>query len=248
MPVSVDAPAFLALLLVAGILSGATASIAGFGIGSLLTPLFAAHIGMTTAIAAVAVPHAIATAFRCWRLRASIDWRVMRSFGVASAIGGVAGALLYTRFSNRALTITLGVLLLATALAAWTNWTRRARLGAGAAGAVGFVSGGFGGVAGNQGGLRAAALFAFALAPAAFVATSTATGLLVDAARLPFYLWRAGATLLPLSAPIGAATVGVVIGTVLGERVLMGMGVETFRRVVATLVGVLGVWILARAR
>jgi uncharacterized membrane protein YfcA len=246
-PESVDAPAFLALLFVAGILSGATASIAGFGIGSLLTPLFAANIGMTTAIAAVAIPHAIATAVRGWRLRRSIDWRVMRSFGIASAVGGFAGALLYTRFSNRGLSLTLGVLLIATAIAAWTDWARRARLGPSSASVFGFVSGGFGGVAGNQGGLRAAALFAFHLAPAAFVATSTATGLLVDAARLPLYLWRAGGSLVPLAAPIGAATAGVLIGTIAGERVLMGMGVDTFRRVVATLVGVLGAWILVRA-
>jgi uncharacterized protein len=238
---------FNLLLFLAGILSGATASIAGFGIGSVLTPLFAANIGMTTAIAAVSIPHPLATAVRCWRLRGSIDWRVMRSFGVTSALGGFAGALLYTRFSNRALSVTLGLLLIATALAVWTNWTQRARVGPATASVFGFVSGGFGGVAGNQGGLRAAALFAFHLAPAAFVATSTATGLLVDAARLPLYLWRAGATLTPLWAPIGAATAGVLIGTLVGERVLMGMSVETFRKVVATLVGVLGVWILMRA-
>ena len=237
---------FYLLLFIVGILSGATASIAGFGIGSLLTPLFATTLGMTTSIAAVSIPHAIATAVRCWRLRASIDWRVMRTFGVTSAIGGFVGSLLFMRFSNRALTITLGLLLIATAISAWTNWTRRAKVGPRASSVMGFVSGGFGGVAGNQGGLRAAALFAFQLAPAAFVATSTATGLLVDAARLPLYLWRAGAGLVPLAAPIGAATAGVLIGTVAGERVLMGMSTETFRKVVATLVGGLGVWILTR--
>ena len=85
---------FLVGVLVVAILSGATASVAGFGIGSLLTPLFATQIGMTTAVAAVAIPHALATALRCWRLRASIDWKVVRSFGVLSAIGGIAGALL----------------------------------------------------------------------------------------------------------------------------------------------------------
>jgi len=238
---------FNLLLFVGGVISGATASIAGFGIGSLLTPILASRIGMTTAIAAVSIPHAIATAVRCWRLRANIDWHVMRSFGLTSAVGGFSGALLYTRFSNRGLSIILGLLLLATALAAWTNWTQRANLGPAGAGVFGFLSGGFGGVAGKEGGLRAAALFAFRLAPAAFVATSTATGLLVDAARLPLYLYRAGATLTPLVAPIGAATAGVLLGTIAGERVLMGMSRETFRKVVATLIGVLGVWILSRA-
>ena len=64
---------------------------------------------------------------------------------------------------------------------------------------LGLVSGFFGGVAGNQGGLRAAALSAFRLSPGAFVATATATGLLVDAARAPVYLWKGVQPLLPAS-------------------------------------------------
>ena len=75
----------LAAILVGGVLSGATAAISGFGIGSLLTPLLAARYGMPLAVAAVSIPHAIATAVRCWRLRAFIDWPVLRSFGVLSA-------------------------------------------------------------------------------------------------------------------------------------------------------------------
>jgi len=229
---------------VVAVLSGGTAAVAGFGIGSLLTPLFAAELGMTTAVAAVAIPHAIATAVRCWRLRHNIDRGVVRSFGLLSALGGLSGALLYTRFSNRTLTIVLALLLIATAIAGLTNWMRRFHPGPRVAGALGVASGLFGGLAGNQGGLRAAALFAFPLAPAAFVATSTATGLLVDAARMPIYVWRAGATLVPLATPIGVASVGVLIGTILGERILLGMSVERFRKVVSTLIGLLGVWLL----
>src|ERR1051325_5955307 len=238
---------FLVGVLVVAVLSGATASVAGFGIGSLLTPLFATRIGMTTAVAAVAIPHAIATALRCWRLRASIDWKVVRSFGVLSAIGGIAGALLYTRFSNRTLTIVLAVLLIATAIAGLTSLMRRLAPNRAASGLLGVASGLFGGVAGNQGGLRAGALFAFDLTPAAFVATSTAVGLLVDAARMPIYVARADASLAPYVTPIAVASVGVLIGTIAGERVLLGLGVERFRRIVAILIGLLGLWMLSRA-
>jgi uncharacterized membrane protein YfcA len=238
---------FLLAIFVVATISGATAAVAGFGIGSLLTPLFGARLGMTTAVAAVAIPHAIATAVRCWRLRRNIDWGVIRSFGVLSAIGGLAGALLYARFSNRALTLTLGFLLIATAVAGITDWARRLHLGRRPAGLLGFASGLFGGVAGNQGGLRAAALLAFPLAPAAFVATSTATGLLVDAARMPIYVWRAGGTLRPFVASIAVATIGVLIGTVWGERVLLRMSVDRYRKVVSVLIGLLGVWLVTRA-
>jgi uncharacterized membrane protein YfcA len=237
---------FLMAVFVVATLSGATAAVAGFGIGSLLTPLFAAEIGMTTAVAAVAIPHAIATGVRCWRLRRNIDWGVVRSFGLLSALGGIAGALLYTRFSHRALTILLALLLIATAIAGYTNWMRRFHAGPRVAGALGIASGLFGGLAGNQGGLRAAALFAFSLTPAAFVATSTATGLLVDAARMPVYVWRAGASLASLAQPIVVASVGVLIGTILGERILLGMSVDRFRKVVSLLIGLLGIWLLTR--
>jgi uncharacterized membrane protein YfcA len=237
---------YLAILAVA-ILSGATAAVAGFGIGSLLTPLLAARLGTGVAIAAVAIPHSAATALRFWRLRAAVDWRVIRGFGLLSAAGGLAGALLYARMSSRALTIVLGLLLVATAVAGLTGWTTRWHAAGATAAALGLSSGFFGGIAGNQGGLRAAALLGFGLAPAGYVATSTAIALLVDAARTPIYVWRAGSTLLALAAPIAVATAGVLVGTVLGERVLLGLPPERFRRIVSALIGLLGVWLLSRS-
>jgi uncharacterized membrane protein YfcA len=237
---------FLLLVFAAGILSGATAAIAGFGIGSLMTPLLVTRLGVALAVAAVSIPHAIATAVRCWRLRRAIEWPVVRSFGVLSAVGGLIGALLYTRIGSRVLEVTLGVLLLATSVAALTDWTRRWKPRGIMAQTLGFLSGLFGGVAGNQGGLRAAALLTFSLKPAAFVATSTAVGLAIDAARMPIYVWRAGASLVPLLAPIGAATAGVLIGTLFGEKLLFGLSPERFRRVVGVLIGVLGVWLILK--
>jgi uncharacterized membrane protein YfcA len=235
---------FLIALFGVAVVGGVTAAVAGFGIGSLLTPLMASRFGMTVAIAAVAIPHAVATALRAWRLRRGIDWSVMRTFGVLSAAGGLSGALLYSRFSNRTLTVVLAVLLLATAVAGLTNWAQRVRIGSVGSGGLGFVSGLFGGVAGNQGGLRAAALLAFGLSPIALVATSTATGLLVDAARLPVYLWRSSADIERVAIPVAVASVGVIVGTLAGERVLLGMSVDRFRIVVSVLIGLLGVWLL----
>ena len=84
---------FLVAVFGVAVLGGATAAVAGFGIGSLLTPFLATRFGMTVAIAAVAIPHALATALRCWRLRTRIDWPVMRGFGLLSAAGGLAGDL-----------------------------------------------------------------------------------------------------------------------------------------------------------
>ena len=133
------------------VVSGSTAAVAGFGIGSLLTPLLAASFGTATAVAAVAIPHAAATALRCWRLRSNIDWTVARSFGLLSAAGGLIGALLYTRFSNAALTLILGLLLLSTAVATIVDLPSRLRVRGAVIGVLGLLSGLFGGLAGNQG-------------------------------------------------------------------------------------------------
>ena len=235
---------FDAAILVVAVLAGATASVVGFGIGSLLTPLLAARLGTGIAVAAVTVPHALATAVRCWRLRASIDRSVLVRFGLVSAAGGLLGALLYTRLGATTLTRILGGLLLLTATAQLSGWSKRWHPRGAVVTLLGAGSGFFGGIAGNQGGLRAAALTAFALTPAAFVATATATGLMVDLARAPVYLWRSGPELLALWRPIAIASVGVLAGTILGERVLLGLSPSRFGQVVGGAIGLLGLWLL----
>jgi uncharacterized membrane protein YfcA len=75
-------------------------------------------------VAAVTIPHALATALRCWRLRASIDRSVLRTFGVLSAAGALAGALVYTQIGPSTLTMVLGALLVLTAMAQVTGWAR----------------------------------------------------------------------------------------------------------------------------
>jgi len=237
---------FLVGVFALAVLSGATASVAGFGIGSLLTPLLAASMGTATAVAAVAIPHAAATALRCWRLRANVDWSVLRGFGLLSAAGGLVGALLYTYFSNDALTLTLGLLLLSTAVATLIDLPSRVRVAGVVIGVLGLLSGLFGGLAGNQGGLRAAAMLSLSLSPVRYVATATATAMLVDIVRTPIYVWRAGGVLATLVVPLSVATVGVLIGTMLGERVLLGLSIRQFRYAIAILIGLLGVWLVVQ--
>jgi hypothetical protein len=232
------------ILAVVAILAGATASISGFGIGSLLTPLVAIRLGTPVAVAVVTIPHAIATALRCWRLRDAVNWSVLRRFGVVSALGALAGALLQGPLGAQRLTGVLGFLLVLTGLAALTGWNARIHPHGATSFALGALSGLFGGLAGNQGGVRSAAMLGFDLEARAFVATATATGLLVDAARTPVYLWHYGSAVLEARVAVGVATLGVVIGTLAGERVLGGLSPATFRKVVGAVVLVVGVGLL----
>lgn len=63
-------------------------------------------------------------------------------------------------------------------------------------------------------------------------------------AGLSMGLWGAGGALVPHAAPIAVACAGVLIGTLLGERILLGLRAERFRKTVAVLIGLLGVWLL----
>src|ERR1041385_6738420 len=93
------------VLFVAAAIAGGIATITGFGIGSVLTPLLATSVGTRLAVAAISIPHFFATVLRFWRLRAHVDKRVLIRFGIPSAVGGLTGALLHNVAANRALGI-----------------------------------------------------------------------------------------------------------------------------------------------
>lgn len=236
-------PALLILVLVA-VAAGGVAAVSGFGIGSLLTPALAVLLGTKVAVVVVAVPHVVATSIRLWRLRSSVDRDVLITFGLASAAGGLGGAILYASFATPVLTVVLGVLLVLSGLSELIGWGRRLRIQGGWSLFAGAVSGVFGGLVGNQGGIRSAALLRFGLPREALVATATATALLVDAARLPVYLVTSWSELVQLWSLVVVLTIAVVVGTLVGVPVLKRLPEALFRRLLAILLIVLGLSLL----
>ena len=235
---------FESALLVVAAAAGAVAAVSGFGIGSLLTPLLALQVGTKTAVAAVSVPHFVGTAIRLWRLRSHIDRGLLRSFGLTSAAGGLAGALLHARASSLALAIVFGGLLVFAGTAQLTGRAQRWRLHGASARVAGAASGLFGGLVGNQGGIRSAALLGFDLTKMQFVATATAIALMVDAARMPVYLVADRAEVVAIWPLLLIATAGVIAGTLAGERLLARVPERRFRQVVGALILLLGIAIL----
>jgi uncharacterized membrane protein YfcA len=235
---------FLLATVAVGFIAGGTATITGFGIGSLLTPLLAVRLGTQLAVTAVSVPHAAGTALRCARLRHAIDWAVLRRFGIPSAAGGLAGALWQGDLSNLVLTRVLGALLVLAGVSGLANLAVRVQLRGPGAILGGLVSGFFGGLVGNQGGIRSAALLGVSLPPERFVATATASALLVDAVRLPIYLYHSGGKLLPYAWLVVLAIGGVLAGTLYGERMLRKLPELQFRRIVSAFLVVLGLSLL----
>jgi uncharacterized membrane protein YfcA len=237
----VTAAVFAAALAGAAVVAGALAAVAGFGIGTILTPLLALETGAKVAVAAVAIPHAVGSASRLWLLRRHVERRVLLWFGVTSAIGGLAGALLGAAGTNRALAIVFGLAVGLAGISELTRWVDRVRLGPRAALAAGLLSGLLGGLVGNQGGIRSAALLGFNVPKESFVATATAIALCVDAARVPIYLATQGPAILGLWPLLAIASAGVIAGTFLGTGILGRVREPVFRRIVGVALVSLGI-------
>lgn len=235
------------LLAALAVVAGSVAAVAGFGIGSLLTPAVGVAVGTKAAVAIVAVPHFVATAIRLWASREFVDRRVLLSFGLASAAGGLLGALLHATFSSPILAIVLGALLIAGGLLELTGLGGRLEFSGPWSNVAGFASGAFGGLVGNQGGIRSAALLRFGLSPRALVATATATAILVDAVRVPVYVASSATDLIEHWPTVVALTAGAIVGTFLGGPILKRIPDATFRRLVAVTLIALGVALVGGA-
>jgi len=222
------------------LVAGAIAAVAGFGIGSLLTPALAVSVGVKVAVTLVALPHLAATVYRLWLLRRDIDRGVLLTFGLTSAAGGLAGAVLHGLISSPALSIVLGGLLVFAGVLELTGIGRQVVLGGPLAVGAGGLSGLFGGLVGNQGGIRSAALLRFNLSGPALVATSTATGMLVDLARIPVYVATGWSDLVAYWPLVALLAVGALAGTVIGAPVVCRLPQQRFRQLLAVLLIGLG--------
>jgi uncharacterized membrane protein YfcA len=216
-------------------------------VGSLLTPLVGLFIDIKVAVAVVSIPQFLGTALRYAKLHKHVDWRVLWSFGLTSAAGGLAGAYLGTFMSSPILTAVLGALLVFAGVTGVTSYASKMRFAGWTAWVAGAVSGVFGGLVGNQGGIRSAALLAFNIRKEAFVATATAVGLMVDGARMPVYFLTQWSDIAKAWPYVLAATIGTLAGTLVGQSLLARIPEATFRQVVSAIILILGVALLVGA-
>ena len=230
----------------AAVTAGGVAAVSGFGVGSILTPVLSIRLGTQLAVAAVSLPHLVATFVRFWMLRRDVNRRVLIGFGIMSAAGGLCGALFQSVVSSVALTYIFAGLLIFAGLSSITGYSKRMRFGRVVAWVAGTISGVLGGLVGNQGGIRSAALLGFSLERRAFVATATAIGLFVDCARVPVYLATSTPGLIDNWKLIALCTAGALAGTFLGTSGLKRIPEEAFSRVVGALIFGLGVWMLIK--
>lgn len=231
---------FMVAIFLVSSVAGAIASVSGFGIGSIMTPFFALKTDLKLAVAAVSIPHFVATAIRCWLLRKHIDKQIFLVFGIASAVGGLVGALFHNMAMDPVLTNIFAGLLMFAGITAMTGLSAKMRLPKNLGWLAGVLSGAFGGLVGNQGGIRSAALITYDLKRDAFVATATAIGLVVDLVRMPIYFYSESSKMMELWPWIAVGVAGAVIGTFFGKRVLSAIPEDWYRTIVGGLIFALG--------
>ena len=238
---------FPIILFIVAVLAGSIASLAGFGIGSFLTPLLAFKTGISVAVAGVSIAHLCGTALRFLLLRKFINLKVLVSFGFTSAAGGIAGALLHNWFQNVVLTLIFSCLLILAGLLGLTGLSDRIIFKGPLIWLAGGVSGLFGGLVGNQGGIRSAALLGFKLDKNQFVATATGIALMVDVARVPVYLATQWTELKTIWQFILIMVLAVFLGTLGGKQVLEKLPESIFKKTISAAILAIGVIILIQS-
>ncbi|KAF0117730.1 MAG: hypothetical protein FD149_1010 [Rhodospirillaceae bacterium] len=230
----------------------------GFGLGTVLLPVFALFTPTHVAVAATAVVHLANNLLKVMLVGRKADGGVLILFlipAILAALGGATVLSLATeippmieyRFGWIARQVTvvngvIGVLMISFALAELLPGGEKIVFDRRFLPLGGFLSGFFGGLSGNQGALRSAFLLKCGLSKEAFIGTGVVAAVVVDMVRLSVY----GASFLPSAfladgsaGMAGAATLAAFLGTFLGARFLPKVTVRAVRIVVS--VGTVGV-------
>lgn len=228
----------LVVIAVAALFAALLSFFTGFGLGTLLLPVFALFMPVPEAIALTAVVH-VANGFLKLGLTARhVVWRVVMVFGAPAVVGAIAGAWILLSVSNaeplltyslagRSFAMTpvkllVGVLLAAFALAEAMPALKRVTFAPRWLAVGGILSGFFGGLAGMQGALRSAFLVRAGLTKESFVATGAALASLIDLSRLGIYsqaLQEATLSRPALGVALIAASAGAIAGSLLLSKV-----------------------------
>lgn len=193
---------FVLICLVA-MLGSALTFFSGFGLGTVLLPVFALFFPVELAIALTAIVHFLNNLFKLGLTYKGIRKEVLLRFGLPSVLAAVLGALLLNYLVGlpplaqleifgkaRDLTLmklTVAALLIFFALFDLLPSLKNLEFPKKYLPLGGFVSGFFGGLSGHQGALRSAFLIRAGLSKESFIATGIAVACMVDISRLSIY-------------------------------------------------------------
>jgi len=250
----------------AALFASALTLFSGFGLGTLLLPVFALFFPVEVAVTATGLVHAANSFFKLGILRRDVDTSVVARFGIPAIVTAVLGAMVLTRLSGldpfvwtlggrirvvSPISVVMGALILGFAAMELIPRLHKLRAPPSWLPLGGALSGFFGGLSGHQGALRAAFLTPLGLAPKAFAATQAAIASIVDIARLATYATAiAAGTLIGPTTPAQWRAVGVGVlcafsGALIARRLLDKVTLEGVRILTGILLLVVGLGLIA---
>ena len=241
----------------ASLIVAALTLFSGFGLGTLLMPVFALFFPLEVAVGATAVVHLANNLFKLGLIGKHASWPVAVRFGIPAIPAALLGATLLAHVSelepiahwnlggrSHAITwigLVIGVLIAAFALFELIPFFDALRFGKHWLPLGGFLSGLFGGLSGHQGALRSAFILQWGLSKEAFVGTNVVCAVAVDLTRLGVY----GASALQRGTEqfadpvvlrlLATATLAAFLGSFLGAKLLPRVTMTFVRRLVAVL-------------
>ncbi len=234
------------LLYLATVVAAALTLVAGFGLGTMLTPLFALAYDVKLAVSLVAVIHLGNNIFKVVLFRKHVDYSIVRRFGLISIVGAALGASLQLLVVSRLIVITLAVFLILFGVNELVSHKRQIRLPRKIDILGGFLSGFLGGMIGNQGAVRSVYLLNYKVSKETFIATATVIATIIDVTRIPVYMVAQHDALPQQWLPVFLLVLLAMFGTLIGKRLLKRFTERQFRGTVATAVIAMGVLLLFR--
>jgi len=214
----------------------------GFGLGTLMLPVFALFLPLNIAIGATATIHLLNNVFKFVLVYKHIHKSTFLSFGLPAIVAAGLGAyclsalstyktpikfeLFQLPVSTNGLSITIGILIFIFAVFELIPKLSTLKVAPSYFAVGGLLSGFFGGLSGHQGAFRSVFLARTTLSKNEFVATSNAIAIAVDLVRITFYTSLFSFSELSghyhlLLLSLFAALVGTLIGNKLLQKTTM---------------------------
>ncbi|HIA12117.1 MAG TPA: sulfite exporter TauE/SafE family protein [Flavobacteriales bacterium] len=234
----------------------------GFGLATILTPVFVFFFPIEIAIALTGVVHLSNNIFKLLLIGKNIDYSVFLKFGIPALMGSLIGALLLLKLGKSSLAVDyqflgfemhftlvkfiIALVLLTFSVMELLPFFEKLEFSKGALVPGGILSGFFGGLSGHQGALRTAFLIKLNLSKEAFIATGVSIACVVDFIRIPvyfssFHIAHLQDNMSILLIATGSAFAGALIGRKVLTKATYGVikvGVGVFIILVALALGV----------
>ena len=231
----------------------------GFGLGTILLPVFALFFPIEIAIMLTAIVHFLNNIFKTGLMWKHIDVPVILKFGIPAMLGAYFGASLLSKlttfnkvlfkwgndFEVSYLSLIVGGIILIFALTEITYSIKKLKGNRKFLSIGGLISGFFGGLSGHQGALRSVFLLQLGLKKESFIASGIAIALFIDAIRISIYTYNFGFSQITTH-PIHllVAVTAAFSGALLGRKLLKKITVQSIQNIVGITMSILALGIL----